>query len=106
MRCEGMDEFVGARPPAVEIWDARFPIAEISEEKEPRIQTPGPSVIRWTSDRWQTMNDIETCSVLGGQAARLGVDELAVGSTVEFALQTEGEWEGRNHKVTNVASAV
>ncbi len=98
--------YVAGRPrPAVAIWDPRLPITEIAHGTDLRIQLPGPSVIRWTSDDWQTIESANTGSMLGVFSARLLVAELDPGTVIEFAVQTDGEWQERNHHVTVVAGS-
>jgi glucoamylase len=75
----------------------------IPHGKKLRIETAAASVVRWTSDDWQSSHDVSGVdTTIGMWTADLATDLLAVGSVVQFTVYwpDSRRWEGRDFSVS------
>lgn len=73
-----------------------------------RIEVLAPCVVRWTSDRWQSVNEQETSDThLGTHVADLPTDRLPAGSEIVFTLHyvQPSRWVGEDYVVTVTTSS-
>ena len=70
--------------------------------KKLRLVLPSPARIRWSTDGWKTLHDLDTRDPLGAYLADLPTDDLASSREVVFTFYwpLERRWEGVNYTVT------
>lgn len=68
-----------------------------------RLDLPGPALVHWTTDNWQTRGDVRTRDTgLGIHTVDLPTDGLVPGHTITFTWMdlASGAWLGRDHAVS------
>jgi glucoamylase len=68
-----------------------------------RLDLPEPALVHWSSDGWETRQDVVTCDTgLGIHTADLPTDGLVPGHVLTFTWKNivSGEWIGVNQTVT------
>jgi glucoamylase len=80
-----------------EWWRSSIPAGQIL-----RVQLTGPGTIRWSTDAWQSFEDVTTEDIgLGLNTAELPSSALPEGSEIEFTwMLADRTWRGRNFNVT------
>ncbi len=87
------------RIPRVGSWAPHHKLASMAAGRHLRIDLPAPSMIRWTTDAWQTYRDVDTAPMLGVHSAEVPTAGLAPGTQVEFTTRRGDQWEGVNRTV-------
>jgi glucoamylase len=68
-----------------------------------RLDLPEPALVHWSSDGWETRQDVVTCDTgLGIHTVDLPTDGLVPGHVLTFTWKNtvSGEWVGIDHTVT------
>ena len=84
------------------VWRFNHKIRSMPAGKKLRIETLVPSVIHWSADDWNTVEDIRTYDVgLGIHMADLFTQAIPEGSQIRFTFYWPGahHWEGTNFSV-------
>jgi glucoamylase len=90
------------------VWKFNQKCKSIRQKQALRIETLMPAVVHWSTDDWQSVQDLETSdSGLGMHIADLDTTKLVPGTKVSFTLYwpAEKRWEGVNYMVEIEAAA-
>jgi glucoamylase len=89
-------------PSDYELWRFNHKRHEIPAGKTLRVEVLAPAVVHWSSDGWETIQDVETQdSGLGVHVADLSTGELQAGTTIVFTLYwpAAAHWEGTDFTI-------
>jgi glucoamylase len=92
----------GSVPSTVAIWAPNHEIGQLRKGRQLRLQFPGDTTVRWTTDGWETWRDTPTSPMLTAHTVTLPSQDLPAGAEIEFATRTNTGWEGTNHRLVVV----
>lgn len=85
----------------IEMWTFDHPVTRINAGKTLRVITPLFARIRWSSDSWTTVHELEMRdAAIGCWYGDLQTTQLAAGACIDFTFQWDGRWEGKDFRVT------
>ena len=78
----------GFQPPSKRIWRLNQQLQELTVGNDLQIELLASAIIRWTGNRWQDKNDIETAvDAIGLHVAILPTKNISPDCAVEFTIQ-------------------